>query len=71
VLVKAGFVAAGPADPAHLGGKPGTWFRRALTVGGERPYTRATGRVAITRGTPSQRVAGVGRDGRVGGAGVR
>ena len=32
VLAKAGFVAVGPADPAHLGGKPGTWYRRDLTV---------------------------------------
>ena len=31
VLSKAGFVPAGPADPAHLGGKPGTWFERTLT----------------------------------------
>ncbi|GAA5180095.1 hypothetical protein GCM10023322_11610 [Rugosimonospora acidiphila] len=30
VLTKAGFVAVGPADPAHLGGKPGTWYRRDL-----------------------------------------
>jgi ribosomal-protein-alanine N-acetyltransferase len=30
VLAKAGFVPAGPADPAHLGGKPGTWYRRDL-----------------------------------------
>jgi RimJ/RimL family protein N-acetyltransferase len=30
VLVKAGFVAVGPADPAHLGGKPGTWYQRDL-----------------------------------------
>ncbi|HEY4453883.1 MAG TPA: GNAT family N-acetyltransferase [Pseudonocardiaceae bacterium] len=30
VLVKAGFVPAGPADPADLGGKPGTWYRRDL-----------------------------------------
>ncbi|CAK7286587.1 GNAT family N-acetyltransferase [Streptomyces sp. RM1] len=27
VLVKAGFVPVGPADPADLGGKPGTWYR--------------------------------------------
>ncbi|MEU2379394.1 GNAT family N-acetyltransferase [Streptomyces misionensis] len=27
VLVKAGFVAVGPADPADLGGKPGTWYQ--------------------------------------------
>jgi [ribosomal protein S5]-alanine N-acetyltransferase len=33
VLTKAGFVAAGPADPAHLGGKPGTWYRRDLAAG--------------------------------------
>jgi [ribosomal protein S5]-alanine N-acetyltransferase len=30
VLTKAGFVAVGPADPADLGGKPGTWYRRDL-----------------------------------------
>ena len=30
VLTKAGFVPAGPADPAHLGGKPGTWYQRDL-----------------------------------------
>ena len=28
VLTKAGFVPVGPADPAHLGGKPGTWHQR-------------------------------------------
>ena len=32
VLTKAGFVAVGPADPAHLGGKPGTWYQRDLEV---------------------------------------
>jgi ribosomal-protein-alanine N-acetyltransferase len=31
VLIKAGFVRVGPADPAHLGGKPGSWFKRDLT----------------------------------------
>jgi ribosomal-protein-alanine N-acetyltransferase len=30
VLVKAGFVPAGPADPAELGGKPGSWYRLDL-----------------------------------------
>jgi hypothetical protein len=30
VLTKAGFVRIGPADPAHLGGKPGTWYQRDL-----------------------------------------
>ena len=30
VLTKAGFVPAGPAGPADLGGKEGTWYRRDL-----------------------------------------
>ena len=30
VLAKAGFVPVGPADPVHLGGKKGTWYRRDL-----------------------------------------
>jgi [ribosomal protein S5]-alanine N-acetyltransferase len=30
VLVKAGFVPAGPADPADVGGKQGTWYQRDL-----------------------------------------
>jgi [ribosomal protein S5]-alanine N-acetyltransferase len=33
VLIKAGFVPVGPADPLHLGGKQGTWFQRDLTAG--------------------------------------
>jgi [ribosomal protein S5]-alanine N-acetyltransferase len=33
VLSKAGFVLVGPADPAELGGKPGTWYQRDLTAG--------------------------------------
>jgi [ribosomal protein S5]-alanine N-acetyltransferase len=32
VLARAGFVPAGPADPADLGGKPGTWYRRDLAA---------------------------------------
>jgi ribosomal-protein-alanine N-acetyltransferase len=32
VLVKAGFVPTGPADPADLGGKPGTWYQRDLAA---------------------------------------
>ena len=32
VLTKAGFVPVGPADPAHLGGKQGTWYQRDLDV---------------------------------------
>lgn len=30
VLAKSGFLAAGPAGPADLGGKHGTWYRREL-----------------------------------------
>jgi [ribosomal protein S5]-alanine N-acetyltransferase len=33
VLAKAGFVPAGPADPADLGGKPGAWYQRDLAAG--------------------------------------
>ena len=33
VLTKAGFVPVGPADPADLGGKPGTWYQRSLAAG--------------------------------------
>jgi ribosomal-protein-alanine N-acetyltransferase len=32
VLTKAGFVPAGPAGPADLGGKSGTWYQRDLTL---------------------------------------
>jgi len=32
VLAKAGFVPVGPADPADIGGKSGTWYQRALTA---------------------------------------
>lgn len=32
VLTKAGFVPAGPADPATLGGKSGTWYQRSLAA---------------------------------------
>ncbi|WP_314225262.1 GNAT family N-acetyltransferase [Streptomyces zaehneri] len=32
VLTKAGFVPVGPAEPADLGGKPGAWYQRDLTV---------------------------------------
>jgi len=34
VLTKAGFVPVGPADPAHLGGKPGTRYQRDLLAAG-------------------------------------
>jgi ribosomal-protein-alanine N-acetyltransferase len=30
VLANAGFVPVGPADPAHIGGKQGTWYQRDL-----------------------------------------
>jgi RimJ/RimL family protein N-acetyltransferase len=32
VLAKTGFVSAGPADPADLGGKPGLWYQRDLAT---------------------------------------
>lgn len=32
VLVKSGFTAVGPADPAELSGQPGTWYRLDLTT---------------------------------------
>jgi ribosomal-protein-alanine N-acetyltransferase len=32
VLTKAGFVPVGPAGPADLGGKSGTWYQRALQL---------------------------------------
>ena len=40
VLTKAGFVPAGPADPAHLGGKQGTWYQRDL-IAGDATHQRA------------------------------
>jgi [ribosomal protein S5]-alanine N-acetyltransferase len=33
VLTKAGFIPVGPADPAHIGGKSGTWYQRDLAPG--------------------------------------
>lgn len=30
VLLKAGFLPVGPADPADVGGKPGTWYQRTF-----------------------------------------
>jgi ribosomal-protein-alanine N-acetyltransferase len=30
VLAKTGFVPVGPADPAMIGGRPGTWYQRDL-----------------------------------------
>ena len=32
VLAKAGFVPVGPADPADIGGKQGTWYQRDLAA---------------------------------------
>ncbi|MEU1181070.1 GNAT family N-acetyltransferase [Streptomyces sp. NPDC005820] len=36
VLAKAGFVLVGPADPADVGGKPGSWYQRDLPSPEER-----------------------------------
>jgi RimJ/RimL family protein N-acetyltransferase len=30
VLLNAGFIAVGPADPGDVGGKPGTWYQRMV-----------------------------------------
>ena len=35
VLLKAGFVPVGPADPGDLGGKSGTWYQRRLAARGD------------------------------------
>jgi ribosomal-protein-alanine N-acetyltransferase len=43
VLAKAGFVPVGPADPADLGGQPGTWYQRDLTAG-QAPQQHAAAR---------------------------
>jgi ribosomal-protein-alanine N-acetyltransferase len=32
VLIKAGFAPAGEADPADIGGKPGSWYQRDLAA---------------------------------------
>ena len=40
VLTKAGFVPVGPADPAHLGGKQGTWYQRDQPPATRRNRTR-------------------------------
>ncbi|MER6030591.1 GNAT family N-acetyltransferase [Streptomyces sp. NPDC001851] len=36
VLTKAGFIPVGPADPADVGGRPGTWYRLSVPL---RPRT--------------------------------
>jgi ribosomal-protein-alanine N-acetyltransferase len=43
VLTKAGFVPVGPADPAHIGGKQGTWYQRHLAAD-DAPQQRAAAR---------------------------
>lgn len=52
VLLNAGFTPAGPADPADLGGKPGSWYQRVLTVepGGEEARPGPGQRAARTTG---------------------
>lgn len=34
VLLKAGFLPVGPADPSAIGGKEGTWYQRDVVLGG-------------------------------------
>jgi ribosomal-protein-alanine N-acetyltransferase len=35
VLLNAGFVEVGPADPSDIGGKQGSWFQRSLVLSAE------------------------------------
>jgi ribosomal-protein-alanine N-acetyltransferase len=42
VLMNAGFDPIGPADPAHIGGKSGTWYQRDLT--GSTGFDRTVGK---------------------------
>lgn len=37
VLTKAGFVPAGPVDPAHIGGETGMWYQRDLVLSSSNP----------------------------------
>jgi ribosomal-protein-alanine N-acetyltransferase len=37
VLAKAGFVPVGPADPAEIGGKAGTWYQLDLEALTQKP----------------------------------
>jgi [ribosomal protein S5]-alanine N-acetyltransferase len=46
VLAKAGFVPIGPADPADIGGKPGTWYRRELCAPAPRQQDHHPGQAA-------------------------
>lgn len=53
VLLNTGFTPAGPADPADLGGKPGTWYERDVAEepgGEEEPRPRPRQRAARTTG---------------------
>lgn len=36
VLTRAGFVPVGPADPADIGGKQGTWYQRDIAMPSDR-----------------------------------
>ena len=65
VLVKAGFVPVGPADPADIGGKQGTWYQRDLAAGDAPPQPAAG---ADQAGEPGQ-AAATDQAGRMGQAG--
>ena len=55
VLAKAGFVPVCPADPADLGGKPGTWYQ--LDLAADRPRPPAAGKKfrLVSRWPPKRR----------------
>lgn len=50
VLIKAGFIPVGPAEPAHLGGKPGTWYQRDVLIEPAPRNGRRSGRICRTTG---------------------
>ena len=73
VLIKSGFVPAGPADPAHIGGKQGTWYRRDLAPADPPPGALAgqPGEQAVLlRGRQAFFVRGGTAPGQVPGEGV-
>ena len=52
VLARAGFIPVGPADPADIGGKQGTWYRRDLV----QPLSSSL----LVRGYAASRSCGLG-----------
>ncbi|GAA1993779.1 hypothetical protein GCM10009738_88490 [Kitasatospora viridis] len=59
VLANAGFTPVGPAGPADLGGKEGTWYRRELAEAGRglAPLVASLTALAAEAPAPSARIA--------------